>query len=59
VHELIPVGPLRVRVKLPDDVRSRKLQLLVLQKHFTLPIKNGWATVEINSVRDHEVLVIG
>jgi len=59
VHELIPVGPLRVRVKLPDDVRSRKLQLLVLQKHFTLPIKNGWTTVEINSVRDHEVLVIG
>jgi len=59
VHELIPVGPLRVSVKLPHELQSRKLQLLVRQKVSTTSIENGWASFEVNSVRDHEVLVIG
>jgi len=29
VHELIPVGPLTVRIKLPQDVPGRKVRLLV------------------------------
>jgi hypothetical protein len=59
VDELIPVGPLRLRVKLPDGVRGNKLRLLVSGQRASASVKNGWSTFEIKSVLDHEVVVIG
>jgi hypothetical protein len=58
VHELIPVGPLRVKVKLNADVRGKKLRLLVSHQKPAKVIHGGWLTVELRSVLDHEVLVI-
>jgi hypothetical protein len=58
VHELIPVGPLRARVKLPSDVRGRKLRSLVSTQRLTAAEKSGWATFEIKSILDHEVVVL-
>jgi len=59
VHELIPIGPLRVRVKLPADVRGKRGRLLVADESVSTTTRGGWSRVEIQSVLDHEVAVIG
>jgi hypothetical protein len=58
VEELIPVGPLRVRVKLPSGLGGRSAQSLVSQSKLSPVASNGWTRFEIESVRDHEVIVI-
>ena len=59
VDELVPVGPIRIRVKLPGDVRGKTAKLLVAHRT-AVPVatNNGWAEVKLDSVLDHEVVVI-
>ena len=59
VDELIPVGPLSVRVQLPARVRGNHLQLLVSKRTARAAVKNGWTHFELLTVLDHEVVVIG
>lgn len=59
VHELIPVGPLQVRIKLPADVRGKRTRLLVSGKAATIRTTAGWSRFEIKSILDHETVVIG
>lgn len=59
VHELISVGPLRVRVKLPPDVRNKRVRLLVSGRKIATTTKAGWSGCEIKSILDHEAVVIG
>jgi hypothetical protein len=58
VHELIPIGPLQVRVNLPADVRARRARLLVGERTVSATTRAGWLRLEIPSVLDHEVAVI-
>jgi hypothetical protein len=58
LDELIPIGPLQVRVKLPDDVKGKSLQLLVGKGKVSGAVQKGWARFEVKSVVDHEVIVI-
>ena len=58
IHELIPVGPLAVRVRLPEGVRGQSARLLVAGGAAAPKVANGWASFEIGSVLDHEVVVI-
>ena len=58
VQELIPVGPLRVRVRLPEDVRGKSLRLLVSDQKRSAKVAEGWCNFQINSVLDHEVAVL-
>jgi Hypothetical glycosyl hydrolase 6 len=58
VDELIPVGPIEVRLKLPADVRGRLAQCLVSNAKPAVAARQGWATLEVKSVLDHEVVVI-
>ena len=58
VDELISVGPIEIRVKLPQDVRGRRAQFLLSNAKSAVAVKQGWATFEIRSVLDHEVVVI-
>ncbi len=58
IDELIPVGPLRARIRLPQDVRGSRVQLLVSQRRPAVQVQNGWAAFELQSVLDHEVAVI-
>jgi hypothetical protein len=58
VDELIPVGPLRVRIKLPPDVRGKNLKLLVANQKIPGAVKNGWSYFEIHSILDHEMIVL-
>ncbi len=57
VDELIPVGPLQVRVKLPAAVRLTRVRLLVSGQEVAARVKEGWARFEIKSILDHEVVV--
>ena len=58
VDEFIPIGPVKVRVKLPEDVRGRSLQLLVSDQKISPVMEKGWVHFTINSISDHEVAVI-
>jgi hypothetical protein len=58
VDELIPVGPLRVTVRLPDDVRGRNARLLVAGGGAPVATRDGWGRFEVKSVLDHEVVVL-
>jgi hypothetical protein len=58
IDELLPVGPFRVRVKLPADVNGRGARLLVSGTAATATVQSGWAEVAIARITDHEVIVI-
>jgi hypothetical protein len=58
IDELIPVGPVKVRVRLPAGVRGDRVKMLVAGASTGALVENGWAKVEVASVLDHEVLVI-
>jgi hypothetical protein len=57
-EELIPVGPFKVGVKLPDGVDGKTLRLLVSDQKPALTVVDGWARFELTSILDHEVVVI-
>ena len=58
VDELVPVGPLSVRVRIPEGITGNDISLLVSGKKLTATVNEGWSIFEINAVLDHEVAVI-
>jgi hypothetical protein len=52
------VGPVQVRLKLPDDVRGRAAQYLVSSARPAIAVRQGWATLEVKSLAEHEVIVL-
>ena len=58
LDELIPIGPLQVRVKLSAGVSGRTARRLVSVGTATVTTRQGWAELEVRSILDHEVLVI-
>jgi hypothetical protein len=58
IDELIPVGPVQVRVRVPDTLRAREVRLLVSGGKPALRVSGGWAGFELASITDHEVAVI-
>jgi len=57
-EEFIPVGPVKVGIKLPDDVTGKKLKLLVSEQDISAEIKDGWMSFTISSIIEHEVVVV-
>jgi hypothetical protein len=59
LDELIPVGPLSVKVKLPAGIGGQKLRALVSQQSIGKPtVTEGWCHFTVNRILDHEVVVI-
>lgn len=58
VHELIPIGPVSVRIKLEKGVKGQNLKLLVSNDKLSSSVKDGWSEFEIRSILNHEVVVI-
>ena len=58
IDELIPIGPFRVRVKLPKSVKSGRVKLLVSEAKTAAKTQGGWVEFEVRSIADHEVAVI-
>jgi len=58
VDELIPIGPVKVRIKLPEDVRGKSLKLLVSGQKMSALLEKRWIHFTIDKIFDHEVGVI-
>lgn len=58
VDDLIPVGPLNVRVRLPEGFTGNNIEMLVSGNKSKAIIKGRWGTFDISSVTDHEVVVM-
>jgi hypothetical protein len=56
LHELIPVGPARVGVRWTG--RKASGRLLVSGNKVEVHVKDGWAEAVVESIEDHEVLVV-
>jgi hypothetical protein len=59
IDELVAVGPLKVAVRLPEDVAERVVRLLVSGGAPTVDVRGRWAAFRVERVLDHEVAVIG
>jgi hypothetical protein len=58
VDEYIPVGPVRIRIRLLDDVHGKSVQCLVSDQKISVTVEKGWISFNISSITDHEVAVI-
>ncbi|NPV80257.1 MAG: Tat pathway signal protein [Firmicutes bacterium] len=58
VHELISVGPIRVSVRLPQDVVGDKVCLRVIGLEMKAKIGDRWTSFDIPSITDHELIII-
>ncbi|MGC8639085.1 MAG: alpha-amylase family protein [Isosphaeraceae bacterium] len=58
VHELIPVGPLTIRVRLEADVSGRSAKQLVVREPTAIEAAGGWVSFHVSTILDHEVVVI-
>jgi hypothetical protein len=58
LDELIPIGPVQIRIKLSAGVSGRTAKRLVTTGAATVTVRQGWAELEVKSILDHEVLVI-
>ena len=56
--EYIPVGPAKIKIKLPEGVQGKRVQFLVGKKEMPISTENGWAIFTVNTISDHEVAVI-
>jgi hypothetical protein len=57
-RELLPVGPLEVRVRLPQGATAREVKLLVADQTPPTQSAGGVLSVSVPSLLDHEVLAI-
>jgi hypothetical protein len=58
VDEYIPVGPVSVKIRFPGLGKNTKGKLLVTGKTVPVSVRNGWCEFVIDSVTDHEVVVM-
>jgi hypothetical protein len=58
VDEYIQIGPITVKVKLPVGVSGESVNLLVAGQKNPAVLKDGWCHCKIQSILNHEVLVI-
>lgn len=58
LREAIPVGPLRVRVRLPVGTTAKKIQLLTAGTSVTVQQRDGIVSLTVPAVEVHEVVAI-
>jgi hypothetical protein len=59
LDELIRVGPFKVTVRLPPQRSNPRARLLVTGGERPVALAGGTATIEIDSIADHEVILFG
>ncbi len=58
IDELIPIGPLQVRIKLPQGIAGRNAKQLVSVGSTPVTVSKGWAEFSVKTILDHEVVVL-
>jgi hypothetical protein len=59
IDELVPVGPMKISLRLPDGNNGRTVKTLVASRNLKPTIEGGWVHLTLESVLDHEVIVVG
>lgn len=58
IEKFIPIGPLRIKVRLQKDVSQGNLRLLVAGGNIISRTEKNWLHFELPKITDHEVVVI-
>ena len=59
MNELIAIGPLQVKIRLPEKFQANKYQALVANDaKLSGRVEDGWACFQLDRILDHEVVVI-
>jgi hypothetical protein len=58
VHELVPIGPLRIRIRTANASSRAKVRSLVSNAALRAENRDGWCEFELMSILDHEVVVL-
>jgi hypothetical protein len=58
VDELIPVGPLGIAVRINEGLRVSAVKFLVSPRESSLTLKKDWVAFQVQSLLDHEVIVL-
>jgi hypothetical protein len=58
IDELISIGPLQVKVKLPQGIAGRSAKQLVSVGSTPATVNKGWAEFSVKTILDHEVIVV-
>jgi hypothetical protein len=58
IRELIPISEQKVRIRLPDGLRAKKIHLLAADKSPRVQHSGSEVTVTVPSILDHEVVAI-
>jgi hypothetical protein len=60
VDELIPIGPLQIRVRLDGNAhpKTSKIKRLVASTGEVAKVEDGWVSFELRSITDHELVLI-
>ncbi len=58
MYEYIPVGPFKVRLRMPAAAKVKSIKLLVKEKEVPFRQSNNGVNFKINSITDHEVVVV-
>jgi len=56
VHELVPVGPVRARIRLPAGKKNVRARTLVNEDKLAQSVRSEWLEVQLPSITDHEVV---
>ncbi|MEK3914123.1 hypothetical protein [Paenibacillus sp. FSL H7-0331] len=58
VHELLPVGPQTIRIKIPEGYTvASEAKCLVSERTLPVTITVDWAEVQLTELLDHEIVV--
>jgi hypothetical protein len=58
IRELVPVGAQRVRIRMPEGRKAKKVQFLVGSVGPRVQEANGYLTVTVPSILDHQVIAV-
>jgi hypothetical protein len=58
LEELITTGPFKINIRLPEKIKGKKAQLLVSENNIASSVSNGWIHFIIDSLKDHELVII-
>ena len=58
LEEYIPVGPIKIKIKLEDHIQGDYPTLLVSGQRIIADVEKGWSTFQITSIANHEVVVL-
>jgi len=58
LEEYISVGPFEIKIRLPEKIRGKDVELKVTDKKLKGNVVDGWTSFTLESLLDHEMVII-